>query len=445
MPYMKSSGVEWLEKIPTDWNIIRMTKCFKFFKGLDIKKTDLVQYGSAVISYGQVHDKLNNGYSLQKNLIRYINQSMLEIKEKSRLSNGDFVFADTSEDLDGVGNCIYIDSDGELYAGYHTLVARCIEPDVCHKYLAFLFLTDAWRSQLRRNANGTKVYSVTQRMFKFVSCLLPPIDVQLKIVAYLEQKCDDVDTIIAREQSVIEKLQEYKKAIITETIIKGLNDSVERQNQGAVWFHGVPISWTFSELRYVTRDIFDIDHWMPESRDEGIPYLMTGDLESRTSYIDFSKTKKISIEDFNRLARNKYPCHHDIIMARYASIGNCTYVDTSNQFLVSYSCLTIRPNIDEILPMFMYYYFKSYAFEEECKVYIKSNTQGNIGKDNLRRIKLVYPNIGEQALIVKYLDTKCANIDAVILKKHSLIDKLTEYKKSLIYEVVTGKKEVPHV
>ena len=331
--------------------------------------------------------------------------------------------------------------DGMISPAYKVL--KCNER-VIAKYADYWFRYIFDGRKFNQYAKNIR-YTLTYDVFSALPMLYPSVEEQQNIADYLDTKCTQIDTIIAREQSVIEKLQEYKKAIITETIIKGLNDSVERQNQGAVWFHGVPISWTFSELRYVTRDIFDIDHWMPESRDEGIPYLMTGDLKSRTSYIDFSKTKKISIEDFNRLARNKYPCHHDIIMARYASIGNCTYVDTSNQFLVSYSCLTIRPNIDEILPMFMYYYFESYAFEEECKVYIKSNTQGNIGKDNLRRIKLVYPNIGEQTLIVKYLDTKCANIDAVILKKHSLIDKLTEYKKSLIYEVVTGKKEVPHV
>lgn len=362
--------------------------------------------------------------------------------DEYKLAYPDTIVANSMNILIGsVGYCAYFGCVSPVYYVFKNLKNGNL------KYINYIFQTTEFQKCLRQFSNG--ILEIRQRVSAKTilnqDFFFPTLDEQNMIVEYLDTKCTQIDTIIAKEQSAIEKLQEYKKSIITETIIKGLNDSVGRQNQGAVWFHGVPSSWTFSELRHVTRDIFDIDHWMPESRDEGIPYLMTGDLESRTSYIDFSKTKKISIEDFNRLARNKYPCHHDIIMARYASIGNCTYVDTSNQFLVSYSCLTIRSNIDEILPMFMYYYFKSYAFEEECKVYIKSNTQGNIGKDNLRRIKLVYPNIGEQALIVKYLDTKCANIDAVILKKHSLIDKLTEYKKSLIYEVVTGKKEVPHV
>lgn len=425
MREMKASGVRWLGMIPKAWDLDKIVSLYserstkvsdRDYPALSVTKQGIVpQLESAA--------KTDNG------------------DNRKLIKKNDFVINSRS---DRRGSCGISE-----YEGSCSLINIVLAPknNMVNRYYNYLFKTELFADEFYKWGNGIvdDLWSTKWSNMKNIMVPFPSLEEQQAIAEHLDTKCAQIDTIIAKEQSVIEKLQEYKKAIITETIIKGLNDSVERQNQGAVWFHGVPISWTFSELRYVTRDIFDIDHWMPESRDEGIPYLMTGDLESRTSYIDFSKTKKISIEDFNRLARNKYPCHHDIIMARYASIGNCTYVDTSNQFLVSYSCLTIRPNIDEILPMFMYYYFESYAFEEECKVYIKSNTQGNIGKDNLRRIKLVYPNIGEQALIVKYLDTKCANIDAVILKKHSLIDKLTEYKKSLIYEVVTGKKEVPYV
>ena len=428
---MQDSSIPWLGSVPSHWKRGKLKQyIFEISeKNSPVKTTDILSLTNklGVVPY---EEKGNQGNTAKEKYDEY------------KLAYPDTIVANSMNILIGsVGYCAYFGCVSPVYYVFKNFSHGNL------KYINYIFQTNEFQKCLRQFSNG--ILEIRQRVSAKTilnqDFFFPTLDEQNMIVEYLDTKCTQIDTIIAKEQSVIEKLQEYKKAIITETIIKGLNDSVERQNQGAVWFHSVPISWTFSELRHVTRDIFDIDHWMPESRDEGIPYLMTGDLESRTSYIDFSKTKKISIEDFNRLARNKYPCHHDIIMARYASIGNCTYVDTSNQFLVSYSCLTIRPNIDEILPMFMYYYFKSYAFGEECKVYIKSNTQGNIGKDNLRRIKLVYPNIGEQALIVKYLDTKCANIDAVILKKHSLIDKLTEYKKSLIYEVVTGKKEVPHV
>ena len=210
------SGVEWIAKIPLNWKITRFTKSFEFFKGLNIKKTDLVDSGAGVVSYGQVHAKNNNGYSLQADIIRYVAENLID--EKSLLQEGDFVFADTSEDLEGVGNCIHIDSSNELYAGYHTLVARCLDESICTKYFAFLFLTDIWRSQLRKNSNGTKVYSVTQKMFKAVSCLVPPIEEQLKIVAYLEKKCDAIDRVISHKLTIIDTLTEYKKSLIYEVV-----------------------------------------------------------------------------------------------------------------------------------------------------------------------------------------------------------------------------------
>lgn len=213
---MVASNVEWIDNIPSDWKITRFTKSFEFFKGLNIKKTDLVDSGACVVSYGQVHAKNNNGYSLQDNLIRYVAENLID--EKSLLQEGDFVFADTSEDLDGVGNCIYIDSSNEIYAGYHTLVARCFDEGICTKYFAFLFLTDIWRSQLRKNANGTKVYSVTQKMFKTVSCLVPPVEEQLKIVSYLEQKCDAIDRVISQKLTIIDTLAEYKRSLIYEVV-----------------------------------------------------------------------------------------------------------------------------------------------------------------------------------------------------------------------------------
>lgn len=213
---MVASNVEWIDKIPSDWEITRFTKSFEFFKGLNIKKTDLVDSGACVVSYGQVHAKNNNGYSLKNDLIRYVAENLID--EKSLLQEGDFVFADTSEDFDGVGNCIYTDSSNEIYAGYHTLVARCFDERICTKYFAFLFLTDIWRSQLRKNANGTKVYSVTQKMFKTVSCLVPPVEEQLKIVSYLEQKCDAIDRVISQKLTIIDTLAEYKRSLIYEVV-----------------------------------------------------------------------------------------------------------------------------------------------------------------------------------------------------------------------------------
>ena len=449
MPYMKSSGVGWLEKIPTDWNIIRMTKCFKFFKGLDIKKTDLVQYGSAVISYGQVHDKLNNGYSLQKNLIRYINQSMLETKEKSRLSNGDFVFADTSEDLDGVGNCIYIDLDGELYAGYHTLVARCIEPDVCHKYLAFLFLTEAWRSQLRRNANGTKVYSVTQRMFKFVSCLLPPIDIQLKIVSYLEQKCNDIDTIIAKEQSVIEKLQEYRQSIITETVTSGLDSTVSMVSSGVEWIARIPSNWRITRFTKSFEFFKGLNIKKTDLVDSGAGVVSYGQVHAKNNNGYSLQDDLIRYISENLIDEKSLLQEGDFVFADTSEdlegVGNCIYIDFSNEVYAGYHTLVAHCLDENICTKYFAFLFLTDIWRSQLRKNANGTKVYSITQKMFKAVSCLVPPIEEQLKIVEYLEQKCDAIDSVISQKLTIIEALTEYKKSLIYEAVTGKKEVPHV
>lgn len=446
---MKNSGVEWLEKIPTDWNIIRMTKCFKFFKGLDIKKTDLVQYGCAVISYGQVHDKINNGYSFHKNLIRYIDQSMLETKGKSRLSNGDFIFADTSEDFDGVGSCIYIDSNDELYAGYHTLVARCIDPNVYHKYLAFLFLTDAWRSQLRRNANGTKVYSVTQRMFKFVSCLLPPVDIQLKIVAYLEQKCDDVDNIISKEQSVIEKLQEYRQSIITETVTKGLDSTVNMVASNVEWIDKIPLDWKITRFTKSFEFFKGLNIKKTDLVDSGACVVSYGQVHAKNNNGYSLQDNLIRYVAENLIDEKSLLQEGDFVFADTSEdldgVGNCIYIDSSNEIYAGYHTLVARCFDEGICTKYFAFLFLTDIWRSQLRKNANGTKVYSVTQKMFKTVSCLVPPVEEQLKIVSYLEQKCDAIDSVISQKLTIIDTLAEYKRSLIYEVVTGKKEVLHV
>lgn len=169
---------------------------------------------------------------------------------------------------------------------------------------------------------------------------------------------------------------------------------------------------------------------------------MTGDLRERVSLIDFSKCKQVSEIDYQRLSKKMISRKGDILFARYATIGTVSIVDIDKQFLVSYSCVTIRPNSDFLHSDYLFYYFKSKPYCEEIKQFINSNTQGNVGIDSMKKAKIIVPSIKEQISISNYLDKKCNAIDTAIEQKQNLIEKLTEYKKSLIYECVTGKREV---
>lgn len=264
---------------------------------------------------------------------------------------------------------------------------------------------------------------------------------QQKIAAHLDRKCTQIDALISNAQQQIEKLKAYKQSVITETVTKGLDPDVTMKDSGVEWIGEIPEHWDFRKAFFVYDKIGDIDHYMPESIQEGIPYVMTGDLKSNASEIEFEKCKQVSRADYDTLSKKITVNIGDIIFARYATIGTVCYVDIDNEFIVSYSCLVIKPN-SLIHGKYLYYYYQSHSFFEEVKRVINSNTQANVGLDSMTKVRIICPELAEQKAISDYLDHKCSQIDKLITLKQQKIEKLQQYKKSLIYEYVTGKKEV---
>ena len=213
-----SEDVRWNLDYPKHWMIKRIRESFSFRKGLSITKANLEETGIAVISYGQVHSKKNSGVGLNEELIRYVNKSYLSTNRGCLVEKGDFIFADTSEDVTGCGNCAYVDWDDTIFAGYHSIIAH---PDgsTNSKYLAYQFKSPTWRYQIRKKVNGVKVYSITQKMLKDALILVPPADEQDEIVHYLDAICAKIDASINKLMEKISNLQELKECLIADTVI----------------------------------------------------------------------------------------------------------------------------------------------------------------------------------------------------------------------------------
>lgn len=214
---MKDSGIEWIGEIPEGWTNCRLKQFFDFGKGLSITREDLREFGIEVISYGQIHSKANNGVDIHSSLIRYVENKYIQTNQASLTKKFDFIFADTSEDLEGCGNCVYVNEDRILFAGYHTIILKSrIRMD--NKYIAYLFKTDIWRAQIRCRVSGIKLFSITNRILKDASIILPTSIEQKQIVDYLDKKCADIDSLISIKQSKINELKEYKKSMIYEYV-----------------------------------------------------------------------------------------------------------------------------------------------------------------------------------------------------------------------------------
>lgn len=214
---LKDSGIDWIGQIPKHWETIKLKYIFAFGKGLNITKEDLVESGMPVISYGQIHSKENHGTGVKESLKRFVNGDYLKTNRQSLVNNNDFIFADTSEDLEGVGNCVFVDNNEMLFAGYHTITLK-VKNMQHNKYLAYLFLSDLWRTQIRSKVTGVKVFSITKTILNFNTVLLPPIAEQQQIAEYLDKKTAEIDSTINKFKVQIDKLKEYRQALITEVV-----------------------------------------------------------------------------------------------------------------------------------------------------------------------------------------------------------------------------------
>ena len=214
---IKDSGVEWIGEIPEGWDVKPFKYIFKTGKGLSFTKADLVNEGVPVISYGQVHSKQNKGTQIVDSLIRFVPVEMTLNSPLAKVHIGDFIFADTSEDLEGCGNCVYIDKEIGLYAGYHSVIAHA-QSKSSNLYLAYLFLTNCWRSQIRSRVSGIKVLSISQSIINQTTVILPHLSEQRAITSYLDEKTAQIDALISLKQEKIAELKNYKKSIIYEYV-----------------------------------------------------------------------------------------------------------------------------------------------------------------------------------------------------------------------------------
>ena len=214
---MKDSGIEWIGQIPKEWKVIPIKSLFSFGKGLTITKADLQENGVKVINYGQIHAKYNRGVSINNNLYRFVSEKFLSTNHNSLIEFGDFIFADTSEDIDGAGNFVYIDKHDKIFAGYHTLILQSLYNND-NKFLAYLFLSTQWRQQIKKRICGIKVFSISKNILSCLTIIRPPLPEQQRIVDYLDKKCEEIDKLIKIKQEKIDRLSEYKKSLIYECV-----------------------------------------------------------------------------------------------------------------------------------------------------------------------------------------------------------------------------------
>lgn len=432
MREIKDSGISLVGKIPQNWEIKRLKYLFKFCKGLPITKDNLIDQGLPVINYGQIHAKTNNGVDVRPHLLRFVDFSYQTFYPLSQVMRGDFVFADTSEDYEGCGNCVYKRNDSLLFAGYHTIIAHSIvESD--NRFFAYLFQTDIWRKQIREKVSGVKVFSITQKTLSNTYLILPPLNEQQRIAEFLDRECGKIDGLKADIQAQIDTLEQYKRSVITEAVTHGLNPSAPMKDSGINYISEHPIHWSLRRLKYILnerneRSVTGTEELLSVSLYKGV--IPSTEMTNRTmqadSLIGYKRVHKGDLV-FNKLNPG---------MARFG----CSDYDgiTSPDFAV------YIVNENYCNAKFLQYLLKTAFYVEKIKSVSMGVGDGftRLYSNQLYEFFVALPPRDEVSIIINYLDNKCAEIEQIIADKKSQIETLDGYKKSLIYEYVTGKKEV---
>lgn len=281
-------------------------------------------------------------------------------------------------------------------------------------------------------------YTLNYEDFSTLPIVQPPIDRQCRIVDYLDEKCSKIDAIIEKQQTVIEKLKAYKLSIITEAVTNGLNPDVEMKDSGVEWIGEIPSNWkitSISRLATVVRGASPRPAGDPlYFNGSDVPWITVAEvtkddgkyITSTSEYLTSAGAEKSRMVESGTL----------LLSNSGATLGvpKVTLIDgcINDGSLAFYNL-----KIDQI---FLLYVLKSRTYE--LRKEMSGYGQPNLNTDIVKAIKIPLPPQEKQEDIVKYLDQKCPAIDKVIADRQVIIEKLGQYKKSLIYEVVTGKKEI---
>lgn len=423
----KIADNEWFPLIPEGWRLEPLKQFTTTNTGITFTKADLVEDGNSVLSYGQVHAKNNPQTYVNPELVKYIPDSLVVSKESAIVNQHDYIFADTSEDLVGCGNCIYIADPIVLYAGYHTILLRNLGLE-CGRYFAYQFMSDEWRLQIRKRVKSVKLFSVTQGILNQTFILIPPLAEQEAIAEYLDRECGKIGREIELLERKVDAYGRLRRSIINRAVTRGLNPNAPLKPSGLRWNAYIPEHWEVGRIR----NYFNF-------RNEKV---------SEIDFAPLSVTKNGVVPQMENVAKSmaegdtrKKVCKNDFVVnSRSDRKGSCGTSPMDGSVSLIY--IVLEPT--NIGPKFADYYFRCNDWVEE----FYRNGKGIVADlwttnySVMRNIEIALPPYLEQQQIAAYLDEKCAKIDAIIEKIGTKIERLKELKRSLINETVTGQRAI---
>ena len=426
---MKHSGIEWIGEIPKEWKLSRLKYYSSFINGFAFNSDVFtLEFGCKVIRIGDISQRLDFEKCVRANV-------KTELLQPYRINNNDIVIAMSGATT---GKCCVAHNVEEAYINQRVGIIRCKN----YSYIYYLLQTDSFMEYIKLNNAGSAQPNVSGSSIGNYPLLVPPLSEQQKIASYLDKVCGEVDEMIALQEQMIEELKAYKQSVITEAVTKGLNPDVPMKDSGIDWIGDIPEEWKVVKLSLLTSKIGSGSTPTGGANvyvSEGVKFLRSQNVYFEG--LDLSEVAHIT-DNIDEEMKGTRVLPGDVLLnITGGSIGRCYYVDeTLGKANVNQHVSIIRPKT--IDTKYLKYSLQSSLGQEQVSLFQTGGNREGLSAAALSNFRMLLPSKDEQQSIASYLDAKCAEIDALIAIKQAKIDELKDYKKSVIYEYVTGKKEV---
>lgn len=428
----KDSGIAWIGEIPEHWEVRRLKHLGKNYNGLTYSPNDICgsEDGILVLRSSNIKD---NKLCFDDNV--YVKK---EIPQKLIVNKGDILICSRNGSAELIGKAAFIELQMVATFGAFMMIFKGTS-NIYHKYLFYIITSCI--SQYKWLFTTATINQLTSSMLgeifaPFINNYLE----QKSIATYLDQKCSEIDELITLQEEMITKLQSYKQSVITETVTKGLNKNVPLKDSGIEWIGEIPEHWTFTIFKKFLSEPMQYGANEPaeECNYNDPRYIRITDIKDDGT-LRGDTFKSLPLEKAKEYMLNK----GDLLFARSgATVGKTFLYKEDYAACFAGYLIKARCNKNKLLPNFVFYYTLSNVYQNwKNSIFIQSTIQ-NIGADKYSVMPIIVPSLPEQQSIADYLDQKCSEIDALISIKQQKIEKLKDYKKSLIFECVTGKRKV---
>lgn len=427
---MKDSGIEWIGEIPEGWEIRKIKNNFMIYAGAT-PKSEKAEYWDGGIPWITPAD-----FKTTDKYVSYGRKSLTALGYDSCgttfVPAGSIIFSKRAP----VGSVVI--AKNTLCTNQGCLA--CIPNDAVNSTY-FYYCMSIFTEQFELVSAGTTFKEIAASTFASFLLPCPPLSQQNEIVNFLDKESSRIDSMLSKTRSSIEEYKKLKQAVITQAVTKGVRGEREMKDSGVEWIGEIPKEWGQTKVKMVA-SFFNGDRTSryPQPTDfvdNGIAFLTSRNIDG--DEVDLSEVKYIAESKYNSLSGAKIQIN-DIVFCLRGSVGKCAINQTLSCGTVASSLATIRPN--RVHPKYLLYFLLSDIASTQTAVFMNGTCAANLSAENVANYYITLPISAEQKEIADYLDAKCAEIDGLIAKKEQLVKELESYKKSLIYEVVTGKREV---